>query len=112
MWIAAITLLFATACAVEAALTREEADRLANAIYRVEGGSRTRYPYGIKSVRTSNPRAVCLRTIQNAHDDWLRYGRPHGHLDFLAYLGRRYCPPEADPHGHRNWLRNMRSILQ
>lgn len=108
---AAIALLFVTACAVQASLTQAEADRLANAIYHIEGGTKTRYPYGIKSVKTSNPRAVCLRTIQNAHNDWLLYGRTR-HTDFLAYLALRYCPPESDPVGHRNWLPNIRARLR
>lgn len=108
----ATSILLLAACAAQAALTQVEADRIADAIYHIEGGSRTRYPYGVKAVRTRNPRAVCVRTIQNAHDDWVRYGRPHGWPEFLPYLAWRYCPPEADPVGNRRWLANIRSRLR
>lgn len=92
-------------------LSHAEMARIADAIYVVEGGKKTRYPYGIKSVPVSGAheaRAVCLRTIQNAHTDWLIDGQPG---DYIRYLARRYCPPQADPVGHRNWLRNIRARL-
>jgi hypothetical protein len=92
-----------------AALPQAEAERIADAIYRVEGGSKTRHPYGILSVKTSNPRKVCLRTIQNNHTRWIKAGRPGLFLDYLA---DRYCPLSADPVGNRNWKRNIKLMLK
>lgn len=76
------------------------------AIFVAEGGHKTRYPYGIKSVRTSDPRAVCVNTVRN------NWGRWDGRGCFLNFLGDRYCPPKADPVGNRNWKRNVKRILK
>jgi len=83
--------------------------RLADAIYRAEGGKLARVPYGITTmhVRDANhARQICLRTIRSARRDW------DGHGDFLVHLGRRYCPPSVDPTGHRNWVLNTRRLYR
>lgn len=97
-----LTLAFMLCLSLQVKALDEE--RLADAIYLAEGGSKTRYPYGIKSVKTNNPRAVCLRTIRSALARW------DGRGDFIAFLGKTYCPPSADPDGHRNWVRNTRKL--
>jgi len=87
-----------------------DANRIADAIYRVEGGSKAKAPYGILSVKVSNAteaRKVCLNTIRNNHTRWIRAGKPGKFLDFLA---DRYCPKSADPVGNRNWKKNVKSI--
>lgn len=95
-----------------AALKSSEADRLANAIYVIEGGSNTRYPYGIKSINTKGnkvkARKICIRTIQNTHDRWLAANKP---IDFLDYLANRYCPPSADRVGNYRWKVNIRKFV-
>lgn len=30
------------------------------------------------------------------------------YLDFISFLGNRYCPAETDPQGNKNWKRNVR----
>lgn len=83
--------------------------RLADAIYIAEGGARARRPYGIVSVRVSGhaeARAVCLRTIRTALSEWDGRGDP------IAAVGRRYCPPESDPVGHGNWVRNVNRLYR
>ncbi len=75
--------------------------KLADAIYLAEGGHKTKHPYGILSIKTANPRQVCIRTITNRLKTW------DGKGSFIAYLGVKYCPPSADPIGHRNWVRNV-----
>ena len=88
-----------------------DADRIADAIWRVEGGAKARVPYGILSVPVrdaAEARRVCLNTIRNNHKRWIKAGRPGDYLDFLA---DRYCPPSVDPVGNRNWKRNIRQIL-
>lgn len=83
--------------------------RLADAIYHAEGGRKASVPYGIIGVRVNSAkeaRAVCLRTIRNAWGEW------DGSGDFIRFLARRYCPPETDPAGHRNWVRNTRHFYR
>ena len=100
-----------SAHAVEPPVDRQ---RLADIIWRVEGGAKTRYPYGIKSVRVrdaAHAREVCLRTIDRAVREW----REVGHVRvpcFVEYLAMRYCPPEVDPVGNRNWIRNVRLLIR
>lgn len=87
-----------------------DADRIANAIYKVEGGSKAKAPYGILSIKVSSghqARQICINTIKNNHTRWINAGRPGKYLDFLA---DRYCPKAHDPVGNRNWKRNIRQI--
>lgn len=89
-----------------------DADRIADAIWRVEGGAKARVPYGILSVPVrdaAEARRVCLNTIRNNHRRWTEAGHPGDYIDFLA---DRYCPPSVDPAGNRNWKRNLRQILK
>lgn len=87
-----------------------DANRIADAIYRVEGGRKAKAPYGILSIKVSSEqqaRKICINTICNNHARWIDAGRPGKYLDFLA---DRYCPKSADPIGNRNWKRNIRRI--
>lgn len=95
----------------QAKLPRHEADRIVDAIYRVEGGAKAKVPYGILSVRVSSvadARRIAYNTVQNNHDRWLKAGKPG---QFLHYLADRYCPPSADPKGNRNWKKNVVTFL-
>lgn len=87
--------------AAHAAETEINVPRLADAIYRAEGGSKTRYPYGIMSVKTANPRAVCITTINNRLKLW------DGRRPFIPFLADKYCPKSADPIGHARWIKNV-----
>lgn len=94
-----------------AAVDDVTANRIADAIWQAEGGEKTRYPYGIKSVKVSSAteaRNTCINTIKNTYRRWLGSGS-RGH--FIDALADRYCPPSADPKGNRNWKRNVRRIL-
>lgn len=108
----ALSLLMA--CNVYAALNEKQANQLADAIYVVEGGSKTKHPYGIKSVKTKDPRAVCIKTIQNNHNRWLKANKPGKFLDFLA---NRYCPVAgknltiSEKKCNKNWLPNLKKVL-
>ena len=86
-----------------------DADKLADAIYRAEGGASTRWPYGIKSITTSNPRQVCIHACRHAWLDWQAAGCQGNFIDFLA---DRYCPPSVDPVGNANWKRNVKFFLK
>lgn len=89
-----------------------DAERIANAIYRVEGGRKAKVAYGILSIPVKNEahaRRICLNTINNNHRRWLQAGQPGA---FIDYLGNRYCPPSVDPIGNRNWRKNMQGLLK
>jgi hypothetical protein len=84
------------------------ANQIADAIYKVEGGSKTKHPYGILSVKTSNPRQVCLNTIRNNYIRWQKSGSKGDYLDYLANI---YCPKSADPQGNKNWKVNIHKLV-
>lgn len=89
-----------------------QVNKLANAIYIVEGGNKTVYPYGIVSINTrGNPilaRTICINTIQNTHNRWLAANKP---IAFLDYLADRYCPVAADRIGNRRWKVNIKKLV-
>lgn len=86
-----------------------ELEKIANKIYRIEGGRKTKYPYGIKSINTRGDaalaRKICINTIKNNQIRWLR---EKSNKHFLDYLADKYCPPTADPIGNKNWKKNIR----
>lgn len=82
-----------------------DTDRLADAIYRAEGGEKTRYPYGILTkYKVTTPRQACINTIEHAKRDYTDG-------DFIEFLGSRYCPvgAENDPDGlNKYWVKNVK----
>lgn len=103
-----------------AKLPEVEANRLVDAIYKIEGGAKTKFAYGIKSIpikgdteqeRLAYARKICFNTVQRTHDRWLKAEKP---IAFDIYLRNRYCPIGAknDPTGlNDNWLKNLRKVL-
>ena len=89
-------------------ITDFDANKIADAIYIIEGGAKTKYPYGIKSIKTNNPRQICLNTVRNNYKRWANNGYRGEFVDFLA---DRYCPPSADKQGNINWKKNIRKVL-
>lgn len=97
----------AATTAAAAPLPEAEVNRLADCIYRSEGGAKARAPYGILSVKvssTAEARRVCMNTIRNNWRRWEAAGRPGLYVNFLA---DKYCPPSVDPVGNRNWKANV-----
>jgi len=94
--------------------TPEKQDLLIQAIYSAEGGERSEYPFGIRSVKCegyADCRKVCLNTIRNNIKRWHDSGTAD---DYLTFLARRYAPIGVanDPKGlNANWLRNVRWFL-
>jgi hypothetical protein len=87
-------------------------DKIVNSIYLAEGGNKTKYPYGIKSIKTSNPKRICENTVSNNYLRWQRAGKTN---DFISFLGNRYCPIGAkdDPHNlNSNWIKNVNKFLK
>jgi len=83
--------------------------KIADAIYKVEGGAKTKHPYGVLSIKTDNPRHVCLVTIYHNEVRWQDAG---GNGDYLDYLANVYCPKSADPVGNKNWKTNIHKFLK
>lgn len=91
-------------------LSPETENRLADAIFILEGGNGTKWPYGIKvRYKSTTPRQACLNTVRHKHADWVKAGCAG---DFLDYLADRYCPPSADPAGNKNWKSNIHSFAK
>lgn len=89
--------------------TSVDIDRLADAIYRAEGGAKTRHPYGILAkYKTTTPRQACINTIKSGLK---RYKTYKGKDDFIVFLSKTYCPIGAknDPTGlNKNWVKNVK----
>ena len=107
----AVIAIIMCAMTCRAELPIEYIAKLADAIYRAEGGARARKPYGVLSVRVSDhaeARRVCVATIRNTHARWVASG---ARGTFISALANRYCPPSADPRGNVNWKRNVAAIM-
>ena len=90
-----------------ATLSKEKTNQIANAIYKLENS--TKYPYGIKSIKTKNPRQICINTILNNFGRWQNTNKS---IDFLTYLGNSYCPPKCDRKGNKNWIKNIHALVK
>jgi hypothetical protein len=103
--------LLAGFSALGADLTPAEINRAVDAIWRIEGGAATRYPYGIRSITTTNAahaRKICYNTVRNT---WRRYEAAGKPGEWADYLANRFCPPAADKVGNANWKRNFKRIM-
>jgi hypothetical protein len=86
--------------------------QIANAIYKAEGGDNTCYPYGIlKHYKHTTPRQACLNTICHARLDYVKCKQD---IDFIQFLGNRYCPVgcENDIGTNRYWIKNVKYFLK
>jgi hypothetical protein len=81
---------------------------IASAIYIAEGGSKTNYPYGIKSINVHGNKSyalqICLNTIRHQRQIWLKTSKK---VDFIDFLALRYAPPSDSPL-NRNWAKNVK----
>jgi len=100
-----ISLLFS--CSLLARdISQKEVSKIADCIYKVENSKN--FPYGIKSIKTNNPRKICENTIRNNFFRWKKQGQKGDFLDFLA---DRYCPAKADKTGNSNWKKNIHKFF-
>ena len=73
--------------------------KLADAIFKAENSKS--HPYGIMTkYKTTTPRQACINTIKSALRRW------DGKGDFIVFLGKTYCPPDAHPL-NKNWVKNV-----
>ena len=106
-------LIAVSAQAQQFSMTRQQVEKLADAIYISEGGNATVFPYGIKSVSCKGEtacRRICINTINNNVKRFNNYGYKK-HETYLEFLASRYCPIGAkdDPTGlNKNWIKNVR----
>ena len=91
-------------------------ERVVNAIWQAEGGSKAHYPYGIIAKRPltePEARRWCRNTVRN---NWTRWTRAGSQGDYLEFLQVRYAPTKGatnDPRGlNRNWLKNVRFYMK
>ena len=97
---------------------------MANAIYKAEGGDKTKWPYGIMSPQVKGDKEKARRwSINTARNNYKRWVDAGGKWDgkpsegtvgesipYYVYLARKYTPPSADPTGHKNWTNNVPAI--
>lgn len=113
MIIAAAIILIA---GCQTAHAQETDEQIVQAIYKAEGGEKTKYPYGIRSVRcesTQECKKVCLNTVKNNRRRFAEYGHKKFGT-FLEFLASRYSPVGAsnDPTGlNVNWIHNVKYFL-
>jgi len=96
-------------------------NQVVDAIYWAEGGASTRHPYGILSVKTSNPRQTCLDVVRYRYWQWsVRSERESisakdRGVDFISFLQKSYCPVGADNDPtmlNVNWQRNVKYFME
>lgn len=86
-------------------------ERLADAIYKAEGGRKASVPYGIMFKgcdweHEAYCRRICINTLRNNFKRWIAAGSKN---DYLEFLGNRYAPASAHPLNH-NWIPNVRRL--
>jgi hypothetical protein len=105
-------LLFSLSCAAQP-IDLAYRDKIVKAIYIAEGGAKTKYPFGIKSINTNGDynkaKRICENTVSNNWDRWVKAGKTNNYIDFLA---DRYCPPSCDKQGNLNWKKNIRALTK
>lgn len=96
-------------------ISSNKVDKIVSAIYKIEGGAKTKYPFGIKSINTNGDynkaKRICENTVRNNYVRWQKSSKS---IDYLEFLQRRYCPIGAsdDPKNlNSNWLKNLRKEL-
>lgn len=110
--IAGLIFFWVLGCASQAHAEVYSAEQIADAIYKAEGGTKAKNPYGILSVPCGSEkecREICLNTIENNFSRWQNYGHKT-HPDFITFLGSRYCPVSAHKL-NKNWVKNVKSSL-
>lgn len=107
----AIVLFLSVWTTYGASLSKEQVSYLASVIYRVEGGDKTKWPYGVKSIKCKDKAEAKRITENSVRNNWKRWeaaGKPGHFIDFMA---DRWCPKAADPQGNINWKKNMKAII-
>lgn len=90
-------------------------NKVVSSIYIIEGGNKTKYPFGVRSINTDRDyekaKRICSNTVSNQFIRWQKWGKTNS---FEESLAKRYCPVGAndDPTGlNKHWLGNLRREL-
>lgn len=105
-----IVVLLVSGCN-EAMASEVDAERYCKAIYIIEGGAKTKHPYGILAkYKTTTPKQACINTVKHKYRDWVAKGQQGA---FTAYLGSKYCPIGSDTDNGtcKNWVPNLEYYL-
>jgi hypothetical protein len=94
-------------------LSPSQVKQISSAIYKIEGGDKTKYPYGIKSINVhgdkNKAKLICENTIKN---NWVRWQKTNKQIDFLTFLSLSYCPPSSDLIGNKRWNSNIHKMVK
>lgn len=93
-------------------INRYTNNEIVNAIFIIEGGHNTKYPYGIKSISCDGLKKckkICYTTIVRNKMRYVAFGYKD-HNSFLQYLQSRYCPNIDE--GCERWLPNLKYYLK
>lgn len=100
-------------CLQAAAFAVPDYDRLADAIYKAEGGKKASVPYGImfKGCDWKNEaycRKICINTLRNNYKRFLNSDQS---IPYLEFLRNRYAP--LSHHSlNQNWLKNVQFFYE
>ena len=97
----------------------DEVDRIVDAIYKAEGGSKAKKPFGILSVPCEGYkecRQICKNTVINNRVRYQKYKKGGGkaYKDYIEFLASRYAPVgvKNDPTGlNKNWVKNVKYFI-
>lgn len=70
-------------------------NQIVSAIYAIEGGSKTHYPYGISRyghITTTEAKQICANTVRNNYRRWQVSSQKD---DYYAFLSKKYDPLNA-----------------
>jgi hypothetical protein len=102
----------------EKVLSDRFVNKMADAIYVAEGGSKARKPYGVLSVSLKGKTDEEIKkearriTINSIKNNWNRWQKTNKQQDFIHFMADRWCPPSADKQGNINWKVNVPKILE
>jgi len=115
MSLVVVTALMVSGVSSAAVSSEPDYDKLAQAIWLAEGGTKAKKPFGILSVTCNgytHCRQICLNTLKRNYHRWLVSDKS---LTYLEFLQKRYAPMKVsnDPKGlNKNWLGNVRAFYE
>ena len=95
-------------------LAQPDFDKMCDAVYRTEGGAKTKHPFGVLSVPCSGYEECRKITLNSLRNSWSRYQKTDMKIPFDEFFQKRWSPvgAENDPNGlNKNWLSNFRFFM-
>lgn len=85
-------------------LSTNYVNQIVSAIYRTEGGTKTKYPFGIHwETNYAKAKRIAENTVRNNHRRWKASGSSE---DYISFLSKRYCPYNSEV-----WRKNVNKFL-